>query len=113
MVTWECALNYTGTYALAKAIAAAGTVTDIRKIRAAFSEAAFPLLADKFPNEAFGLTNTGRMLILASVQTITKGKSDKPELYAWWPKNQNEFDQVRKTSKTDRSVPFKLMRPEK
>ena len=113
MVTWECALNYTGTYALAKAIAAAGTVTDIRKIRAAFSEAAFPLLADKFPNEAFGLTNTGRMLILASVQTVTKGKSDKSELYAWWPKNQNEFDQVRKTSKTDRSVPFKLMRPEK
>jgi branched-chain amino acid transport system substrate-binding protein len=109
MVTWECALNYTGMYALAKAITAAGTATDVRKIRAAFPKA-FPMLADKFPNEAFGISDTGRMLILASVQTITKGKSDKSDLYGWWSKTPAEFDQVHKLSKTDRSVPFKYLR---
>jgi branched-chain amino acid transport system substrate-binding protein len=109
MVTWECALNYTGTYALAKAISAAGTTTDIYKIRAAFSKS-FPLLADKFPTESFGLTDAGRIMIMASVQTITNGKSDKSELYVWWPKNQSEFEQVKKISKNDKSVPIKYMR---
>src|SRR5664280_779716 len=70
MVTWECALNYTGMYALAKAIVSAGTVNDVYKIRAAFPKA-FPLLADKFPTEALGITPAGRMHVMASVQTIT------------------------------------------
>jgi branched-chain amino acid transport system substrate-binding protein len=109
MTTWECALNYTGMYALAKAIVAAGTVDDVYKIRAAFPKA-FPLLADKFPNEVFGIADAGRMLILVSVQTVTNGKSDKSELYAWWPKNQNEFDQVKKTTKTNKSIPLKLLK---
>ena len=109
MTTWECALNYTGMYALAKAIVAAGTVDDIYKIRAAFPKA-FPLLADKFPNEVFGIADAGRMLILVSVQTVTNGKSDKSELYAWWPKNQNEFDQVKKTTKTNKSIPLKWLK---
>jgi branched-chain amino acid transport system substrate-binding protein len=112
MVTWECALNYTGMYALAKAIVAAGTVDDIYKIRAAFPKA-FPLLADKFPNEVFGINDAGRMLIFASVQTVTNGKSDKSELYAPWPKNQAEFDQLKKTTKTDRSVPMKWLKAAK
>jgi len=109
MVTWECALNYTGMHALAKAIVAAGTTTDIYKIRASFSKA-FPMLADKYPNEAFGVNEPGRMLIMASVQTVTNGKSDKSELYVWWPKTQKEFDQVKKISKTDKSVPFKWLK---
>lgn len=109
MTTWECALNYTGMYALAKAIVAAGTVDDIYKIRAAFPKA-FPLLADKFPNEVFGIANAGRLLIFVSVQTVTNGKSDKSELYAWWPKNQNEFDQVKKTTKTNKSIPLKWLK---
>jgi branched-chain amino acid transport system substrate-binding protein len=109
MTTWECALNYTGVYALAKAIVAAGTVDDVYKIRAAFPKA-FPLLADKFPNEVFGIADAGRMLILVSVQTVTNGKSDKSELYAWWPKNQNEFDRVKKISKTNKSLPFKWLK---
>ena len=72
MVTWECALNYTAMYALSKAIVAAGTVDDIYKIRASFAKA-FPLLSDKYPNEVLGITNTGRMYVMASVQTITNG----------------------------------------
>ena len=109
MVTWECALNYTGMYALAKAIVAAGTVDDIYKIRAAFPEA-FPLLNDKFPTEAFGVIDSGRMKIFASVQSVTNGKSDASVLYAWWPNNQNEFDQSKKMSRVDKSVPIKWLK---
>ncbi len=112
MVTWECALNYTGMHALAKAIVAAGSVEDIYKIRAAFPKA-FPLLADKYPNEALGINDAGRMLIMASVQTVTNGKSDKSELYIWWPKTQKEFDLVKKTTKTDKSVPLKWLKASK
>jgi branched-chain amino acid transport system substrate-binding protein len=109
MVTWECALNYTGMHALAKAIVAAGTVDDIYKIRAALPKA-FPMLADKYPNEVFGINEQGRMLIMASVQTITNGKSDPSVLYVPWPKTKKEFDQVKKISKTDKKVPFKWLR---
>jgi branched-chain amino acid transport system substrate-binding protein len=112
MTTWECALNYTGMHALAKAIVAAQSVDDVYKIRAAFPKA-FPLLADKYPNEAFGITDNGRMQIMASVQTVTNGKWDKPELYVWWTKTQNEFDSVKKLTKDDKSIPIKLLKEDK
>jgi branched-chain amino acid transport system substrate-binding protein len=99
MVTWECALNYTGVHALARAIVAAGTVDDVYKIRAAFPKAlSVPMLGDKFPNAVFGINDTGRMLIMASVQTITNGKSDPSVLYNWWSGNQKDADAVKKLS---------------
>lgn len=105
MVTWECALNFTAMHSLARAIQAAGTVTDVNKIRAAFPKA-YPLLADKYPNEVYGITEKGNTLILASVQTITAGKSDPSALYAWWPKTKKEFDDIKKVTKVDKSVPI-------
>jgi len=108
MVTWECALNYTGMHALARAIAAAGSTTDIYRIRASFPKA-FPLLGDKFPNEAMGINEAGRMYIGASVQTITNGKFDPSELYVWWPKSQKEFDQAKKQTKFTKN-PMKWMK---
>ena len=107
MVTWECALNYTGMHALAKAIVAAGTVDDIYKIRAGFDKAlaVAPMLGDKYPNEVFGITKAGRLWIAASVQTITNGKSDVSSLHVWWPKTQAEFDNVVKRSTTKKN-PF-------
>ena len=100
MVTWECALNYTAMYALAGAIVTAGTVDDVYKIRAAFPKAlaVLPLLGDKFPTEAYGITDAGRLKILNSVQTITNGKFDPSVLYAWWPNTQKEFSAVKKQS---------------
>lgn len=99
MVTWECALNYTGMHALARAIVAAGTVDDAYKIRAAFPKAlSVPMLGDKFPNAVFGIADAGRMLILASVQTITDGKSDPSVLYNWWSNTQKDADAVKKLS---------------
>ena len=98
MVTWECALNYTGMYALARAIVAAGTVDDIYKIREGFDKsfAQQPMLGDKYPNEAFGINKTGRLLVMASVQTITKGVSDPSVLYVWWAKNQQDIEDIKK-----------------
>lgn len=112
MVTWECALNYTGMHALAKAIVAAGTVDDVYKIKAAFPQV-FPLLADKYPSETFGINDVNCMIIMASVQTITNGKSDPSVLYVWWPKTQKEFDQVKKVSKTDKRVPMRWFKAAK
>ena len=101
MVTWECALNYTATHALARAIVTAGTVDDVYKIRAAFSKALVqPMLGDKYPNAVFGITRAGRMLIMASVQTITNGKFDPSVLYAWWPETKKEFEEVKKIGGT-------------
>ncbi len=108
MVTWECALNYTGMHALARAIQAAGTVDDIYKIRAAFPKA-FPMMGDKYPNESMGITDAGRMYVAASVQTITNGKSNPSELYVWWPKNQKEFDQAKKMTKATKN-PIKWLK---
>lgn len=109
MVTWECALNYTGMHALARAISASGSATDVYKIRAAFPKV-FPMLADRYPNEVMGIDEAGGLLIFASVQTITAGKSDPSVLYAWWPKKQKEFDHLKKITKVDKSVPILWLR---
>jgi branched-chain amino acid transport system substrate-binding protein len=99
MVTWECALNYTGMHALARAIVAAGSVDDVYKIRNAFPKAlAVPMLGDKFPNEVTGINPAGRMHIAASVQTITNGQSDPSVLYVWWPETQAAFEIIKKQS---------------
>ncbi|MEE9911504.1 MAG: ABC transporter substrate-binding protein [Deltaproteobacteria bacterium] len=102
MVTWECALNYTATFALARSIEAAGSVNDVYKIREAFPRALASggLLGDKFPTEEMGIEKNGRMHVAASVQTITNGKSDPTTLYLWWPRTQKEFEADKKRSAT-------------
>ena len=102
MVTWECALNYTATFALARSIEAAGSVNDVYKIREAFPKALASggLMGDKFPTEEMGIEKNGRMHVAASVQTITNGKSDPTILYLWWPKTQKEFEAEKKRSAT-------------
>jgi len=111
MVTWECALNYTGMHALAKAIVTAGSVDNAYAIRAAFPKALDPpMLGDKYPNSVFGVTDTGRMLIMASVQTVTNGKFDPSVLYAWWPKTQKEFETARELGRTPQNEVIWLKR---
>ncbi|MEE9912012.1 MAG: ABC transporter substrate-binding protein [Deltaproteobacteria bacterium] len=97
--SWDCILNYTGTHALANAIVAAGTVTDIYKIRNAFAKTlATPMLGNEYPNEVFGIEPTGRLQVGGSIQTITDGKSDPPAVLVWWVKTQKEFEAVKKIS---------------
>ena len=90
--------------ALARAIIAAGTTTDVYKIRAAFPKA-FPMFATEFPMEAYGMMDNGRVLVMTGTQTITDGRIDKPEMYVWWTKTQKEYDQIEKMSQIDASIP--------
>ncbi len=94
MNTWESALNYAAMHALAKAMVAAGTVEDAVAIRAAFPKA-FPLPGDKFPSEYHGISDKGRMHCMASVQMIKDGKYSPADLYAYWQKDQAEFDKLK------------------
>ncbi len=55
-------------------------------------------MGDKFPTELTGLENNGRLHVAASVQTITEGKTDPTVLYLWWPRTQNEFEEVKNRS---------------
>ena len=102
--TAESTFNFTFVHALARAISAAGTTTDVYKIRAAFPQA-FPMYATQYPMEVYGVTESGRLLVVTATQTITKGELDKPVLYFWWPKTRKEYEAVEKTSQIDRSIP--------
>lgn len=101
--TAESTFNFTLIHALARAITASGTVTDVYKIREAFPKA-FPMYATDYPMEVYGMTDTGRLLVVTATQTITNGELDKPVLYFWWPKTEKEYKAVEKTSQIDRSI---------
>jgi branched-chain amino acid transport system substrate-binding protein len=95
MATWEAMLNYTATHALAKAIEAAGTVTDAVAIRAAFPKA-FPLLGDKYPTEYHGITPGGRIHCAASIQKVDlQGKYGPVHMAAWWFPDKKQFDEFK------------------
>jgi len=95
MATWEVILNYNATYALSKSIAAAGTASDVSKIRAALPKA-FPLLGNKFASEFLGITPGGRMYCPGSQQMIdASGKYGPVDLLSWWCKNEQEFNRLK------------------
>ncbi len=106
--TAESTFNFTLVHALARAISAAGTATDVYKIREAFPKA-FPMYATEYPMEVYGMQDNGRLQVVTATQTITNGVKDKPVLYFWWPKTQKEYDAVEKTSQIDRSIPRKWL----
>lgn len=110
--TAESSFNFTMVHALARALAAAGTTKDVYKIRAAFPKA-FPLYASKYPMEAYGINEVGRVLVTTGTQTVTDGKLDKPEIYFWWPITQKEYEAVEKTSQIDRSIPRRWLKTDK
>ena len=97
-LTWETIANYTSMYALARAIAAAGTPDNPRAIRAAFP-GILPMLGDKYPMELFAITPNGRLIFPNVVQTMKYGKFTEPKIFVWWPKTKKEFDQIKKITK--------------
>ena len=105
--TWESVANYTGMHALAQAIVAAGTTTDIKAIRAAFPSV-FPMLGDKYPMEVYGILPNGRLLSTPVVQTMRYGKFKAPNLYVWWAKSHKDFEKVQKMTKG--SIPLTWFR---
>lgn len=91
LTTWECALHYTATKALVKAMEIAGSVDDPYAIRAAFPEV-FPLLGADYPAEYHGITDKGRMKLLASISMVKDGEYGPATPILWWPQTQAEFD---------------------
>lgn len=105
--TWEAMLHYQAMHSLAKAIAAAGTQDNVYAVRAAFPKA-LPMLGDKYPAEMFGISNTGRILMPAVMQSIKGGKFSPADVYIWWTKTPDEFENVKKISKS--TPPKKLLK---
>lgn len=105
--TWEAMLHYQSMHALAKAIAAAGTQDNVYAVRAAFPKA-LPMLGDKFPAEMFGISNAGRIIVPAVLQTVQGGKFTPADVYIWWTKTPEEFENVKKISKI--TLPKKLLK---
>ncbi len=99
IVTSEVLRNYGATIALSRAIVAAGTVDDVRAIRAAFPKA-LPIMGDRLPTEIFGINDNGRMQISGSVQMVKGGRFQPPAQYYWWPKTQKEWNDVKKLTKS-------------
>ena len=97
-VTWECVVHYTSMHALAKAIVAAGSVNDVKAIRASFSSA-MPMLGDKYPMEIYGILPNGRFISTPVIQTMKHAKFAQTRLYVWWANTQKEFDAVQKITK--------------
>jgi branched-chain amino acid transport system substrate-binding protein len=99
MVTSECFRNYGGMTALARAIEKAGTTTDVRKIRADFHKA-LPINGDQIPTEIFGILETGQLLINGSTQNVENGKLTPPIQYFWWVKTDQEWEAIKKITKS-------------
>jgi branched-chain amino acid transport system substrate-binding protein len=104
---WEAMLNYQAMLALAKAITAAGTQDNVYAVRAAFPKA-LPMLGDKYPAEMSGITPAGRIIMPAVLQSISGGKFSKADVYVWWTRTPEEFDQVNKISKI--MIPKKMLK---
>jgi branched-chain amino acid transport system substrate-binding protein len=113
MLTWEAAMNYDAMHALARAMVAAGTVSDPAAIRAAFSKA-FPLTGEKFPIECFGVTPGGWMEFLAAVQTIdNRGEYSPVRLCGWWLKDEDAFNKLKTQVHLTRPVDWMFLKLEK
>jgi len=92
--TWEAILNYNAMHMLAMAMEKAGTVEDMRAIRAAFSELPH-MTGDDYPAECFGVTEAGRVKVAAVVQMIQDGNYSDPYAYVWWTDTEEEFNSVK------------------
>jgi len=91
--------NYSAMHALAKAIAWAGTVENVRAIRAALPRA-FPMLGDQFPAEIYGIGADGRMHTPAAIQELSRQGWIEPEYYVWWAGSRGEFSRIKEMSRS-------------
>lgn len=97
--TWESALNYNTMMTIAKAMVASDSVSDPYAIRAAVGKV-LPNLGDKYPNELFGIEENGVMKCAGVIQTVENAKFSKVDYVFSFPKTKEEFEKVKKLSKT-------------
>jgi branched-chain amino acid transport system substrate-binding protein len=83
-VTWETAICYTGFHVLVEAMKKAGSVDDIKAIRAAFPEAAFTS-GKEFPVEYSGMNkDTGAMYMPGNSTQVKDGQFTIEGEVRWW-----------------------------
>jgi branched-chain amino acid transport system substrate-binding protein len=88
MVTWETIICYTGFNILVRAMEAAGSVTDIEAIRAAFAEDGVAVTSgDEFPMGFQGFDDaTGALWMPATPAYVEGGQFVLGETINWWEK---------------------------
>ena len=98
-VTWEVALHYHTMHLIAKAMQKADSVVDPHAIRAAMASV-LPAVGDEYPSELFGIDDTGVIHCGGAIQSVENGKFSKVDYIFSFPKTKQEFDKVKKLSKT-------------
>ncbi len=104
VTTWESALQYTATYALVQAMELAGSVDDPYAIRAVYADV-FPLMGADYPGEYHGLTDQGRMMLLASITMVSDGDYLPATPVLWWPRSEEAFADALDKITRDPNVP--------
>ncbi len=69
----------------------------------------FPLLGDKYLLEVFGMTPSGRMINATVIQSVKYGKLTEPKVFFWWLKTQKEFNLIKKLSRINKPMIWKIM----
>ncbi|MFO7570728.1 MAG: ABC transporter substrate-binding protein [Smithellaceae bacterium] len=98
-VTWEAAVHYHTMHIIARAMSAAGSVGDPYAIRASIGSV-LPTTGDQYPSELFGIDDSGVMYSGSVVQLVENGKFSKVDYVFSFPKTREEFETVKKLSKT-------------
>jgi branched-chain amino acid transport system substrate-binding protein len=86
LVTWETIICYTGFHIMVRAMEAAGSVTDVEAIRAAFADAGVAVTSgDEFPMGFEGFDNTtGALWMPATPAHVEGGEYVLGESMPWW-----------------------------
>lgn len=107
METWEAILNYDAMHALALAMQKAGTIDDVKAIRAAFPQV-MPMTGDKYAAECWAIDEGGRLGIAATIASVKDGKYTTPQMYLHWPKTQDEFDKTKEAILKNATAPVEV-----
>ncbi len=91
--TWEAAINYSATWALVKAMEAAGSVDDLYAIVEALetSDEIFPLSNHDYPYEYGGISDGGRLYGWGAICIVKDGEFGPGASILWWPEDEEDF----------------------
>jgi branched-chain amino acid transport system substrate-binding protein len=98
VVNAENCLNYNMMHIIARAITAAQSL-DAKVVRQNIAKA-LPTAGDKFPNELFNIEENGVMNCGTIMQYVINGKFSKVDYVISFPKTKEEFEKIKKMSKT-------------
>ncbi|MFZ2418705.1 MAG: ABC transporter substrate-binding protein [Smithellaceae bacterium] len=101
VVNAENCLNYNMMHIIARAVTAAQSL-DAKVVRQNIVKA-LPTAGDKFPNELFNIEENGVMNCGTIMQYVNNGQFSKVDYVISFPKNKEEFEKIKKMSKSSAS----------